>query len=120
VPGHTMWRARTVRQNGHTVAVRARHRLLPWRSITVEKRDLRVGAEAIARELTTPRQLGGNDSDGRGARVDDQHGPSGMRGDITRDAPEHRVDPAGAAVRPEHDQAGTVFVSELDDRLPGG
>jgi hypothetical protein len=31
--------------------VRARHRLLPWHSITVETRDLRAGAEAIAREL---------------------------------------------------------------------
>ncbi len=51
VPGHTMWRARRVRMDGSTVAVRARHRLLPWHSITVESRDLRAGAEAIAREL---------------------------------------------------------------------
>jgi hypothetical protein len=40
-----------VRQDGGTVAVRARHRLFPWNSITVETRDLRAGAEAIAREL---------------------------------------------------------------------
>jgi hypothetical protein len=33
------------------VAVRARHRLLPWHSITVETCDLRAGAEAVAREL---------------------------------------------------------------------
>jgi hypothetical protein len=46
-----MWRARRVRHDGHTVAVRARHRLLLWNSITVETRDLRAGAEAIAREL---------------------------------------------------------------------
>jgi hypothetical protein len=51
VPGNTMWRARRVRRDGHTVAVRARHRLLPWNSITVEHRDLRAGAEAVAREL---------------------------------------------------------------------
>jgi hypothetical protein len=46
-----MWRARRVRQRGDTVAVRARHRLLPWQSITVPARDLRAGAEAIARKL---------------------------------------------------------------------
>jgi hypothetical protein len=46
-----MWRARRVRRDGATVAIRARHRLLPWQSITVETRDLRSGAEAIAREL---------------------------------------------------------------------
>jgi hypothetical protein len=46
-----MWRARRVRRDGGTVAVRARHRLLLWNSITVDKRDLRAGAEAIAREL---------------------------------------------------------------------
>jgi hypothetical protein len=51
VPGHTMWRARKVRQDGVTIAVRARHRFLVWNSITVETRDLRSGAEAIAREL---------------------------------------------------------------------
>ncbi len=51
VPGHTMWRARPVRKDGNTVAVRARHRLLPWHTITVDSRDLRAGAEAIAREL---------------------------------------------------------------------
>ena len=51
VPGHNLWRARKVRHGGGTVAVRARHRLLPWHSITVETRDLRSGAEAIAREL---------------------------------------------------------------------
>lgn len=51
VPGHTMWRARRVRRDGRTVAVRARHRLLLWSSITVESRDLRAGAEEIAREL---------------------------------------------------------------------
>jgi hypothetical protein len=46
-----MWRARKVRRDGVTVAVRARHRLLPWQSITSDSRDLRAGAEAIAREL---------------------------------------------------------------------
>jgi hypothetical protein len=51
VPGHVMWRARRVREDGATVAIRARHRLLPWNSITVETVDLRMGAEAVAREL---------------------------------------------------------------------
>jgi hypothetical protein len=51
VPGHGLWRARRVRVEGATVAVRARHLLLPWQSITVDTRDLRAGAEAIAREL---------------------------------------------------------------------
>jgi hypothetical protein len=51
VPGHGLWRARRVRVDGATVAVRARHLLLPWQSITVDTRDLRAGAEAIAREL---------------------------------------------------------------------
>ena len=50
MPGHTMWRARHVRRDGRTVAVRARHRLLLWHSITVERRDLCAGAEAIAHE----------------------------------------------------------------------
>jgi hypothetical protein len=51
VPGHSMWRARTVQCDGATIAVRGRHRLFLWQSITVESRDLRCGAEAIAREL---------------------------------------------------------------------
>jgi hypothetical protein len=51
VPGHGWWRARRVRRGGTTVAVRARHRLLPWLSITVDTGDLRAGAEAVAREL---------------------------------------------------------------------
>jgi hypothetical protein len=51
VPGHAMWRARRVRRDGSIVVVRARHRLLLWHSITVETRDLRAGAEAVAREL---------------------------------------------------------------------
>jgi hypothetical protein len=46
-----MWVARRVRRDGSTVAVRARHRFLPWHSITVQTRDLRAGAEAVAREL---------------------------------------------------------------------
>jgi hypothetical protein len=46
-----MWRARRIRREGITVAVRARHRFLFWHSITVETRDLRAGAEAIASEL---------------------------------------------------------------------
>jgi hypothetical protein len=46
-----MWRARRVRHDGGTIAIRARHVLLPWNSITVQTRDLRAGAEAIAREL---------------------------------------------------------------------
>jgi hypothetical protein len=29
----------------------ARHRLLPWRTITVQTRDLRYGAEAVARHF---------------------------------------------------------------------
>ncbi len=51
VPGHGLWRARRVRVDDATVAVRARHLLLPWQSITVDTRDLRAGAEAVAREL---------------------------------------------------------------------
>jgi hypothetical protein len=51
VPGHTMWRARRIRRAGNTVAIRARHRVLVWNTITVETRDLRAGAEAVAREL---------------------------------------------------------------------
>jgi hypothetical protein len=55
-----MWRARRVRRDGNTVAIRARHRLLLWNSITVDTADLRMGAEAVARELqrraTGPRQ----------------------------------------------------------------
>jgi hypothetical protein len=51
VPGHTMWRARRIRRAGTTVAIRARHRVLVWNTITVETRDLRAGAEAVAREL---------------------------------------------------------------------
>ena len=51
VPGHGLWRARRVRVDGVTVAIRARHLLLPWQSITVDTRDLRAGAEAIARDL---------------------------------------------------------------------
>jgi len=51
VPGNPMWRARRVRRKGKVVAIRARHRLLPWHSITVQSRDLRAGAEAIARKL---------------------------------------------------------------------
>jgi hypothetical protein len=51
VPGNSLWRARRVRRGGTTVAVRARHRLLPWMSITVDTRDLRAGAESVAREL---------------------------------------------------------------------
>jgi hypothetical protein len=46
-----MWRARRIRREGTTVAVRARHRVLFWHSLTVETRDLRAGAEAIACEL---------------------------------------------------------------------
>jgi hypothetical protein len=51
VPGHASWRARKVRQDGTTVAIRARHRLFLWQTITVDSRDLRAGAEAVAREL---------------------------------------------------------------------
>ncbi len=51
VPGNTMWRARRVKRDGKVVAIRARHRVFPWFSITVASRDLRAGAEAIAREL---------------------------------------------------------------------
>jgi hypothetical protein len=55
VPGHSRWRARRVRRDGSTVAIRARHRLLPWMSVTVDSRDLRAGAEAVARELSRRR-----------------------------------------------------------------
>jgi len=60
VPGHRLWRARRVRRDGRVVAVRARHRVLLWNSITVQTRDLRSGAEAVARELqrNAGRQLG--------------------------------------------------------------
>jgi hypothetical protein len=51
VPGHGSWRARRVRRDGTTVAIRARHRVLLWQTITVDARDLRAGAEAVAREL---------------------------------------------------------------------
>ena len=48
-----MWRARRARGGWpQTVVVRARHRLLPWRTITVETRDLRYGYEAVARYLS--------------------------------------------------------------------
>jgi hypothetical protein len=57
VPGNTLWRARRVRRGGTTVAIRARHRLFPWMSITVDTCDLRAGAEAVARELRR-RRLG--------------------------------------------------------------
>ena len=51
MPGHRMWSATHVRHRGHTIAIRARHRLFPWRRITVDTRDLRHGAEAVARHL---------------------------------------------------------------------
>ncbi|MHB8657056.1 MAG: hypothetical protein ACYC91_03740 [Solirubrobacteraceae bacterium] len=51
IPGHPLWRARRVQSRGRTIAIRARHRLLPWQTITVETRDLRAGAEAVARHL---------------------------------------------------------------------
>jgi hypothetical protein len=52
VPGHQMWRARPMRRGGRTIAIRARHRLLRWHAITVDTRDLRYGAEAVARYLS--------------------------------------------------------------------
>ena len=51
VPGTLIWRVRRIRRDGHTVAVRARHRLWFWQTITVQTRDLRFGAEAVARYL---------------------------------------------------------------------
>lgn len=51
MPGSPAWRVRRVKQDGRTISVRARHRLLPWRTIEVETRDLRYGAEAVARHL---------------------------------------------------------------------
>lgn len=56
-------------RGGVTRAIRARHRVLFWQTITVETRDLRYGYEAIARYLS-----GGHagyrlrDSRGRGGR----------------------------------------------------
>ena len=51
VPGHPLWRARTVR-DGSSRAVRARHRIWRWQTITVHTQDLRYGYEAIARYLS--------------------------------------------------------------------
>lgn len=51
VPGNTIWRARRVRVDGITVAVRVRHTLLFWRAFEVEASTLRGGAERAARML---------------------------------------------------------------------
>jgi hypothetical protein len=53
VPGHRMWRVKRVRPRSTNAvsAVRARHRLWRWRTIVVATRDLRFGAEAVARYL---------------------------------------------------------------------
>jgi hypothetical protein len=70
VPGHPMWRARTV-GDGRGRAVRARHRIWVWQTITVETRDLRYGYEAIARYLS-----GGH----AGYRVIDRRRPAAVLG----------------------------------------
>ncbi len=51
VPGHQIWRAVRSRRGKPAGVVCARHRVLRWQKITVQTRDLRYGAEAIARYL---------------------------------------------------------------------
>lgn len=75
VPGHPLWRAKRVRRRGQVVAVRARHRVFRWRRITVQTRDLRHGAEAVARHL---------DGGIAGLGLIDQRGPARR--------PEHRAE----------------------------
>lgn len=52
VPKHPLWRARRVLRDGITVAVRVRHRLLPWRAFEVDAGSLRSGAERASRMLS--------------------------------------------------------------------
>jgi hypothetical protein len=78
VPGQRMWCARRVQRRGRLVAVRARHRLLPWQTITVETRDLRYGAEAVARYLSG-RYAGFPVDDSRVRRQQPRHAASRAR-----------------------------------------
>jgi hypothetical protein len=52
VPGSRLWLARAVhsRRSGRP-AIRARHLLFPWQTITVDTADLRYGYEAVGRYL---------------------------------------------------------------------